>query len=88
MEEPINVEEPADVEEPSNVEEQTNLEEHVQVPQPAQVPQPPQQPVLRRGVRTRRPSQRILLNQWKKPYQFDEDGTGSTPENAFDISNE
>ena len=64
------------------------MEEPVQVPQPAQVPQPPQQPVLRRGVRTRRPSQRILLNQWKRPFQFDEDGTGSTPENAFDISNE
>ena len=56
--------------------------------EPVQVTQPPQQPVLRRGVRIRRPSQRILLNQWKKPFQFDEDGTGSTPEKAFDNTNE
>ncbi|PWA87023.1 hypothetical protein CTI12_AA120390 [Artemisia annua] len=35
-----------------------------------------------------RQNERILLNQWKKPFQFDEDGTGSTPDKAFDIFNE
>nr|GEV48524.1 hypothetical protein [Tanacetum cinerariifolium] len=67
--------------------------EHVEMEQPVHMEEPVQEedvqePVLRRGLRLRRPSQRILLNKWKKPFQFDEHGIGSTAENAFDISDE
>ncbi|GJT58812.1 hypothetical protein Tco_1002345, partial [Tanacetum coccineum] len=77
---PANVQE-ADVQQPGEMEEPMHIEEHVQEPAV-------QEPVLRRGLRLRRPSQRILLNKWKKPFQFDEQGIGSTAENAFDISDE
>ncbi|PWA50853.1 hypothetical protein CTI12_AA468300 [Artemisia annua] len=69
--------------EPTNVDESGIGDEPAHV-EPANVAQP----VLRRGVRVRRPSQRILLNKWKKPFVFDALGTGSTPELAFDITNE
>ena len=69
--------------EPANVDESGIGDEPAQV-EPANVAQP----VLRMGVRVRRPSQRILLNKWKKPFVFDALGTGSTPELAFDITNE
>ncbi|GJS67764.1 uncharacterized mitochondrial protein-like protein, partial [Tanacetum coccineum] len=84
MEQPVHMEEPvqeADVQQPGEMEQPVHMEEPVQE---ADV----QEPVLRRGLRLRRPSQRILLNKWKKPFQFDEHGTGSTAENAFDISDE
>ncbi|GKF49461.1 hypothetical protein Tco_0142712, partial [Tanacetum coccineum] len=82
MEQPVHMEEPvqeADVQQPGEIEQLVHMEEPVQE---ADV----QEPVLRRGLRPRRPSQRILLNKWKKPFQFDEHGTGSITENAFDIS--
>ncbi|GJV17739.1 hypothetical protein Tco_1363062 [Tanacetum coccineum] len=60
-----------EMEEPMHMEEPMRIEEPVQEPVV-------QEPVLRRGLRLRRPSQRILLNKWKKPFQFDEHGTGST----------
>ncbi|GJY87329.1 hypothetical protein Tco_0501957 [Tanacetum coccineum] len=82
-----NVQE-ADVQQPGEMEQPVHMEEPVQevdVQEPVQEADV-QEPVLRRGLRLRRPSQRILLNKWKKPFQFDEHGTGSTAENAFDIS--
>ncbi|GJW33449.1 hypothetical protein Tco_0053481 [Tanacetum coccineum] len=84
-----NVQE-ADVQQPREMEQPVHMEEPVQevdVQEPVQEADV-QEPVLRRGLRLRRPSQRILLNKWKKPFQFDEHGTGSTAENAFDISDE
>ncbi|GJS57553.1 hypothetical protein Tco_0652337 [Tanacetum coccineum] len=84
-----NVQE-ADVQQPGEMEQPVHMEEPVQevdVQEPVQEADV-QEPVLRRGLRLRRPSQRILLNKWKKPFQFDEHGTGSTAENAFDISDE
>ncbi|GJY97576.1 hypothetical protein Tco_0514486 [Tanacetum coccineum] len=75
------MEQPVHMEKPVNMEEPVHMEEPVQE---ADV----QEPILRRGLRLRRPSHRILLNKWKKPFQFDEHGTGSTTEKAFDISDE
>ncbi|PWA41822.1 hypothetical protein CTI12_AA426570 [Artemisia annua] len=99
VDEPVaNVDEPAaNVDEPAaNVDqdetahvEAANVDESGIGDEPAHVePANVAQPVLRRGVRVRRPSQRILLNKWKKPFVFDALGTDSTPELAFDITNE
>ncbi|GKC96567.1 calcium/proton exchanger [Tanacetum coccineum] len=71
----------------SGLSKEENMEEPVHMEEPVQEADV-QEPILRRGLRLRRPSHRILLNKWKKPFQFDEHGTGSTTEKAFDISDE